>query len=148
MYLKCIKFLLYFLLPTNFLSTKYIWYSMLLCFLLLVMWLFPYLVKDLWKINDIHTYIHTVTASTQLDLTIKWTCNKYEEVLPGVYSTYQFCRKIYIFPVPEMWNLIRKEVIFWQKSKESPTTQSIASVHCLHSHILQTISCNHNSVNV
>ena len=57
MYLKCIKFLLYFLLPTNFLSTKYICYSMLLCFLLLVKWLFPYLVKDLRKINDIRTYI-------------------------------------------------------------------------------------------
>jgi len=61
LYLKCIKFLLYFLLPTNFLSTKYICYSMLLCFLFLVTWLFPYLVKNLRKINDIHTLFYSIS---------------------------------------------------------------------------------------
>ena len=54
---------------------------------------------------------------------------------------------MYITPVPVILMCITMEVKFWQKSKESPTTQSITSVHCLHSHILQTIPCNQNSVN-
>lgn len=37
-------------------------------------------------------------------------------------------------------------MIFWHIWKKSSTTQRITTVHCLHSHIIQTLPCNQRSV--